>query len=47
MGKYRKCVTCMSPVMKSAHANPYMCRDCERETGKEVLAPIYHKLFEG
>ncbi|HLC72319.1 MAG TPA: hypothetical protein VJH37_01935 [Candidatus Nanoarchaeia archaeon] len=47
MGKYRRCLTCMSPVMKSARSNPYMCRECERETGRDIVVPIYHRRFEG
>ena len=29
--KYKKCVSCMIVINKSAGRNPYLCRNCERD----------------
>ena len=48
MKKYRKCISCLDLIIKSAKTNPYICRDCEKELEKMDLAiPVYNKsLFK-
>lgn len=37
----RKCISCGNAIYKSAHNDPYICRDCEDTTISEELRYIY------
>ena len=44
-GRYRKCVSCRNEIRKTAHTNPYLCRECEHELkSMDIPVPINYGI---